>query len=88
VARSHRELILVLTTVSYPTSTPARSVEDACRAVLSLRSRGIDVFGVALDPTGLGSGAAIFGRSQHLRVRRLEHLLARLAELYFRLARR
>jgi nitric oxide reductase NorD protein len=89
--RSHRKLILVLTD-GEPSDVdvvdPRDLVEDARRAVLSLRSRGIDVFGVTLDPSGAGSGAAVFGRGQHMPVRRLEDLPARLAELYFRLARR
>ena len=89
--RSHRKLILVLTD-GEPSDVdvvdPRDLVEDARRAVLNLRSRGIDVFGVTLDPSGAGSGAAVFGRGQHMPVRRLEDLPARLAELYFRLARR
>jgi nitric oxide reductase NorD protein len=89
--RSLRKLILVLTDgepSDIDVVDPRDLVEDARRAVLSLRSRGIDVFGVTLDPSGAGSGAAVFGRSQHMPVRRLEDLPARLAELYFRLARR
>ena len=89
--RSHRKLILVLTDgepSDIDVVDPRDLVEDARRAVLGLRSRGIDVFGVTLDPSGAGSGAAVFGRSQHMPVRRLEDLPARLAELYFRLARR
>jgi nitric oxide reductase NorD protein len=89
--RSHRKLILVLTDgepSDIDVVDPRDLVEDARRAVLSLRGRGIDVFGVTLDPSGSGSGAAVFGRSQHMPVRRLEDLPARLAELYFRLARR
>jgi len=89
--RSHRKLILVLTD-GEPSDVrvvdPRDLVEDARRAVLNLRSRDIDVFGVTLDPSGAGSGAAVFGRGQHMPVRRLEDLPARLAELYFRLARR
>ena len=89
--RGHRKLILVLTDgepSDIDVVDPRDLVEDARRAVLKLRSRGIDVFGVTLDPSGAGSGAAVFGRSQHMPVRRLEDLPARLAELYFRLARR
>jgi hypothetical protein len=89
--RSHRKLILVLTDgepSDIDVVDPRDLVEDARRAVLGLRARGIDVFGVTLDPSGAGSGAAVFGRSQHMPVRRLEDLPARLAELYFRLARR
>jgi nitric oxide reductase NorD protein len=89
--RSHRKLILVITDgepSDIDVVDPRDLVEDARRAVLGLRSHGIDVFGVTLDPSGAGSGAAVFGRSQHMPVRRLEDLPARLAELYFRLARR
>ncbi len=89
--RSHRKLILVLTDgepSDIDVLDPRDLIEDARRAVLSLRSRGIDVFGVTLDPSGAGSGAAVFGRAQHMPVRRLEDLPVRFAELYFRLARR
>jgi nitric oxide reductase NorD protein len=89
--RNHRKLILVLTDGApsdIDVVDPRDLVEDARRAVLGLRSRGIDVFGVTLDPSGTGSGAAVFGRSQHMPVRRLEDLPGRLSELYFRLARR
>jgi nitric oxide reductase NorD protein len=89
--RGYRKLILVLTDgepSDIDVVDPRDLVEDARRAVVTLRSRGIDVFGVTLDPSGAGSGAAVFGRSQHMPVRRLEDLPARLAELYFRLARR
>jgi nitric oxide reductase NorD protein len=89
--RSHRKLILVLTDgepSDIDVVDPRDLVEDARRAVLGLRSRGIDVFGVTLNPSGSGAGATVFGRSQHMPVRRLEDLPARLAELYFRLARR
>jgi nitric oxide reductase NorD protein len=89
--RSHRKLILVLTDgepSDIDVVDPRDLIEDARRAVLGLRSRGVDVFGVTLDPSGAGSGAAVFGRSQHMPVQRLEDLPARLAELYFRLARR
>ena len=89
--RSHRKLILVLTDgepSDIDVVDPRDLVEDARRAVLNLRSRGIDVFGVTLDPSGAGSGAAVFGRNQHMPVRRLEDLPSRLAQLYFSLARR
>jgi nitric oxide reductase NorD protein len=89
--RSHRKLILVLTDgepSDIDVVDPRDLVEDARRAVISLRGRGIDVFGVTLDPSGAGSGGAVFGRNQHMPVRRLEDLPSRLTELYFRLARR
>jgi hypothetical protein len=67
---------------------PAELVEDARRAVLGLHNRGIDVFGITLDPSGQGAGAAVFGQSNHMPVRRIEELPNRLSELYFRIARR
>jgi hypothetical protein len=89
--RAHRKLILVLTDgePSDIDMTDARDlIEDARRATLVLKGRGIDVFGITLDPSDAGSGVTIFGRGQHMPVRRLEDLPLRLAALYFRLARR
>jgi nitric oxide reductase NorD protein len=89
--RTDRKLVLVLTDgepSDIDVTDPLDLVEDARRAVLTLKARGIDVFGVTLDPKGVGSGAAVFGRTNHMPVRRLEELPQRLAELYFRLARR
>ena len=86
-----RRLVLVLTDGApsdIDVADPADLVEDARRAVLSLRTRGIDTFGLTLDPNGEGAGAGVFGRSNHLPVRRIEDLPGRLSELYFRLARR
>ncbi len=48
----------------------------------------MDTFGLTLDPNEEGAGAAVFGRGNHLPVRRIEDLPGRLSELYFRLARR
>jgi nitric oxide reductase NorD protein len=56
--------------------------------VLGLKARGVDAFGLTLDPTGKGAGAAVFERRNHLPVRRIEDLPRRLSELYFRIARR
>ena len=56
--------------------------------MLGLHGRGIDVFGITLDPSGQGAGAAVFGRANHMPVRRIEELPSRLSELYFRVARR
>jgi hypothetical protein len=86
-----RRLVLVLTDGApsdIDVSDPADLVEDARRAVLGLRVRGVDAFGLTLDPTGEGAGAAVFGRRNHLPVRRIEDLPRRLSELYFRIARR
>jgi nitric oxide reductase NorD protein len=88
---SHRKLILVLTDgepCDIDVADPHDLIEDARRATLALKTKGIDVFGVTLDPSGVGSGAAVFGRGQHMPVRRLEDLPVRLAALYFRLVRR
>ncbi|PWT85595.1 MAG: hypothetical protein C5B56_13790 [Proteobacteria bacterium] len=88
--RSHRKLILVLTDgepSDIDVADPTDLIEDARRATLALKSKGIDVFGITLDPSGVGSGEAVFGRGRHMPVRRLEDLPTRLAALYFRLAR-
>ena len=67
---------------------PADLVADARRAVLELHAAGIDTFGLTLDPTGRGAGAAIYGRAHDMPVRRVDELPARLSALYFRIARR
>ncbi len=89
--RTTRKLVLVMTDgepSDIDVAHPQELVEDARRAVLGLRLRGIDVFGIVMDPDGAGSGAAIFGRHNTMAVRRLEELPARLAGVYFRLAQR
>lgn len=88
--RAFRRLILVLTDGEPSDIDTAAGdlVADARRVVLQLRSQGIDTFGVTLDPSGVGSGPAIFGKANSMPVRRIEDLPARLSELYFRLARR
>jgi len=88
---SHRKLVLVLTDgepSDIDVADPLDLVDDARRAALALNAHGIDVFGVTLDPGGVGCGAAVFGRHHNMPVRRLEDLPSRLADLYFRLARR
>lgn len=90
-ARSFRKLVIVLTDgepSDIDVADPLDLVEDARRAAMALRARGIDGFGVVLDPTGMGSAARIFGRGNTMLVHRLEDLPGRLSELYFRLARR
>ena len=67
---------------------PAELTEDARRAVLGLRSMGIETFGLTLDPSGQGAGPTIFGVAHHMPVRRMAELPARLSALFFRLARR
>ncbi len=86
-----RRIVMVLTDgapsdIDVPDSDDL--VDDARRAVLRLRADGIDAFGITLDPSGQGAGAAVFGRSNHMPVRRIEDLPERLSELYFRIARR
>ena len=89
--RTTRKLVLVLTDgepSDIDVAHPRELVEDARRAVLGLRLRGIDVFGIVMDPDDAGSGSAIFGRHNTMAVRRLEDLPARLAGVCFRLAQR
>jgi nitric oxide reductase activation protein len=94
-ARSLRKLVIVLTDgepSDIDVADPLDLVEDARRAAVGLRARGIDGFGVVLG-AGAGSGAVnsavrIFGRGNTMLVPRVEDLPSRLSELYFRLARR
>ena len=89
--RTTRKMVLVLTDgepSDIDVAQPAELVEDARRAVLGLRLRGIDVFGIVMDPAEAGSGTAIFGRYNTMAVKRLEELPAKLAGVYFRLAQR
>ncbi len=89
--RTFRKLVLVLTDgepSDIDVAHPRELVEDARRAVLGLRLRGVDVFGIVMDPDDAGSGSAIFGRHNTMAVRRLEELPAKLAGVYFRLAQR
>jgi nitric oxide reductase activation protein len=89
-ARSFRKLVIVLTDgePSDIDTDPRDLVEDARRAALGLKSKGIDGFGVVLDPSGMSAAARIFGRGNTMLVHRVEDLPSRLSELYFRLARR
>ncbi len=89
--RAHRRMVLVLSDGApsdIDVADPLDLVEDARRATLGLKTQGIDVFGVTLDPAGAGAGPAIFGRGSHLALRRAEDLPARLSDLYFRLSRK
>jgi hypothetical protein len=89
--RAHRRMVLVLSDGApsdIDVADPLDLVEDARRATLGLKTQGIDVFGVTLDPAGAGAGPAIFGRASHLALRRAEDLPARLSDLYFRLSRK
>jgi Mg-chelatase subunit ChlD len=88
---SFRKLVIVLTDgepSDIDVANPLDLVEDARRAAVGLKTRGIDGFGVVLDPGGMSSAARIFGRGNTMLVHRVEDLPSRLSELYFRLARR
>ena len=90
-SRAWRRLLLVLTDGEPSDIDVAHGQElvaDARRAALGLKRAGIDVFGVVLDPEGVGSAAQVFGPSNTIAVRDLAELPARLSGLYFRLARR
>ena len=89
--RTTRKMVLVLTDgepSDIDVTDPLELVEDARRAVLGLRLRGVDVFGVVMDPENAGSGTTIFGRHNTAPVLRTGDLPARLAGIYFRLAQR
>ena len=90
-ARSFRKLVIVLTDgepSDVDVADPLDLVEDARRAAIDLRARGIDGFGVVLGLSGMSSAMRIFGRGNTMLVHRIEDLPGRLSELYFRLARR
>ena len=61
-------------------------MEYARLAILALRLRGFDVFGIVMDPDDAGSDSAIFGRHNMVAVRRKKKLPAKLAGVCFRLA--
>ncbi|MDT7953369.1 MAG: hypothetical protein RQ966_17845 [Acetobacteraceae bacterium] len=86
-----RKLVLVATDgepsdIDVPDS--AELVEDARRAVLALRGRGIDVFGLIIRPGEADAGLTIFGRHNAMIVGGLDDLAPRLRAVYFRLAQR
>jgi nitric oxide reductase NorD protein len=90
-ARSFRKLVIVLTDgepSDIDVADPLDLVEDARRAAVGLRARGIDGFGVVLGSGAMNSAVRIFGRGNTMLVPRVEDLPTRLSELYFRLARR
>jgi nitric oxide reductase NorD protein len=90
-ARSFRKLVIVLTDgepSDIDVADPLDLEEDARRAAIGLRARGIDGFGVVLGSGAMHSALRIFGRGNTMLVPRVEDLPARLSELYFRLARR
>jgi nitric oxide reductase NorD protein len=90
-ARSFRKLVIVLTDgepSDVDVADPLDLVEDARRAAIGLRGRGIDGFGVVLGRNAMSSAGRIFGRGNTMLVHRVEDLPDRLSELYFRLARR
>jgi len=90
-ARSFRKLVIVLTDgepSDIDVADPLDLVEDARRAAVGLRARGIDGFGVVLGSNAMNSALRIFGRGNTMLVPRVEDLPIRLSELYFRLARR
>jgi nitric oxide reductase NorD protein len=90
-ARSFRKLVIVLTDgepSDIDVADPLDLVEDARRAAVGLRARGIDGFGVVLGSNAMSSAVRIFGRGNTMLVPRVEDLPSRLSELYFRLARR
>jgi hypothetical protein len=89
--RSFRRLVLVLTDgepSDIDVADPADLVEDSRRAMMGLRTRGIDTFAVVLGTHGAATAERMFGRSGYAVLRRLEDLPARLSDLYFRLSHR
>jgi len=88
---SARKLLIVLTDgepSDIDVSDPLDLIEDARRAAIGLHAAGIDAYGVVLGQTGMPATSRMFGRGNTMMVHRVEELPDRLAQLYFRLARR
>jgi nitric oxide reductase activation protein len=87
--RSYRKLLLLVSD-GEPSDVDIADrrylVEDARRAVLSLRHQAIDLFCVGLDAGGDSYLTRIFGRSNVILLDRIERLPEKLPLLYFRLA--
>ena len=76
-ARSFRKLVIVLTDgepSDIDVADPLDLVEDARRAAVGLRARGIDGFGVVLGSGAMNSAVRIFGRGNTMLVPRVEDL--------------
>ena len=89
VARASYRKLLLLVSDGEPSDVDIADrrylVEDARRAVLSLRHLGIDLFCVGLDAGGDSYLTRIFGRSNVVQLDRIERLPEKLPLLYFRL---
>ena len=74
-ARSFRKLVIVLTDgepSDIDVADPLDLVEDARRAAVGLRARGIDGFGVVLGSGAMNSAVRVFGRGNTMLVPRVE----------------
>jgi Mg-chelatase subunit ChlD len=91
VTSSARKLVIVLTDgepSDIDVSNPQDLIEDARRAAVGLHAAGVDAYGVVLGQAGMSAASRMFGRGNTMMVHRVEELPGRLAQLYFRLARR
>ena len=90
IARDSYRKLLLLVSDGEPSDVDIADrrylVEDARRAVLSLRHQGIDLFCVGLDAGGDSYLTRIFGRANVIQLDRIERLPEQLPLLYFRLA--
>src|SRR6266404_2744265 len=85
---THRRLLLVVTDGEpwdIDVGDRRYLIEDARKAVMSLRHGGIDVFCVGLDSCGDSYLTRIFGRPNVVQIDRLERMPERLPMLYLRL---
>lgn len=88
--RRDRRLVLMLTDGApsdIDAPDPIYLLQDARHAVAELRHRGIQVFGVNLDPGAESSVRRIFGESGYVVIDRLAALPEVLPRLYARLVR-
>jgi nitric oxide reductase NorD protein len=85
---THRRLLLVVTDGEpwdIDVGDRRYLIEDARKAVMSLRHGGIDVFCVGLDSGGDSYLTRIFGRPNVVQIDRLERMPEKLPMLYLRL---
>ena len=85
---SHRKVLIVVTDgepSDVDVEDPDYLLEDARHAVARARSKGLDIFCVALGPQAGAAGSRIFGKRNTLAVERIDELPRHLAALYFRL---
>lgn len=88
VQRTMRKVLIVITDgepADRDVDDPEFLTEDARHAIAGARSAGMDLFCVVIGDQALPVASRMFGKRNTLSVYRIEDLIPRLSELYFRL---